>query len=94
MRSVAIAIFAAVLGAGASPALAFENFIPLGHNYAPEDSQLPRLNSDQDKINAQVDIYETEIYTRERIAKSFSSRLDHFSNDQELNSRNSDFIDY
>lgn len=94
MRIVSVAVFAAALAAGAVPAMAFENFIPLGHNYSPDDSKLPTLNSDEDRLNAQVDIYEAEIYTRQKIAKTFSSQLDRFANDQELNSRNRDFIDY
>ena len=73
-----VAAFHAVTGAGA----------------AADDVTPPTLNSDEDRLNAQVDIYEAEIYTRQKIAKTFSSQLDRFANDQELNSRNRDFIDY
>ena len=73
--------------------MAYENFIPLGHNYSPDDSELPAFDSNQDRLNAQVDIFEAEIYTRQRAAKSFSSKLDQFANDQELKG-GSDFIDY
>ena len=72
---------------------AYENFIPLGHNYSPDDSVLPELNSRQDQINAQVDIFESDVYTRARRAKEFRSNLDQFSNSQELKG-SSDFIDY
>ena len=72
---------------------AYENFIPLGHSYSPDDSVLPDFNSDQDRLNSQVDIYESEIYTRLRRAKSFSSHLDRFSNDHELKG-GGEFIDY
>ena len=72
---------------------AYENFIPLGHSYAPGDSVLPPLNSRQDRINAQVDIFESDVYTRAREAKEFRSRLDQFSNNQELKGA-STFIDY
>jgi hypothetical protein len=92
MRLTVVAVLAIVLGA--APAGAFENFIPLGNNYSPDDPRLPPLNSEQDRINAQVDIYESEIYNRQRIAKSFSSQVDRFRYDQELNTRNRDFIDY
>ena len=54
---------------------------------------LPKFNSEQDRLNSQVDIYETEIYIRQRTAKRFSSRLDRFSYDQELKGGN-EFIDY
>lgn len=89
-------LFAAVVASLAFapvPAFAYENFIPLGHNYSPDDSELPAFNSEQDRLNSQVDIFEADIWTRQRAAKSFSSRVDQFRNSQEL-SRNSDFIDY
>ncbi len=89
---IVIALLAA-LAFPASPALAYENFIPLGHNYSPGNSELPEFNSAQDKLNAQVDIYEAEIYTRQRTAKSFSSQLQRFSNEQEFKG-SSEFIDY
>ena len=72
---------------------AYENFIPLGHNYSPDDPVLPAFNSRQDRINAQVDIFESDVYTRARAAKEFRSRLDQFSNNQELKGA-STFIDY
>ena len=92
MRYAFIAL-AAALGFAPAPALAYENFIPLGHNYSPEQSELPAINSEQDRVNAQVDIYESEIYNRQRTAKTFSSQLDRFSNDQELRG-SGEFIDY
>jgi|GEM_PF-2496565 len=72
---------------------AYENFIPLGHNYSPDDSILPELNSQQDQLNAQVDIFESDVYTRARTAKEFRSNLDQFSSEQELEGT-SDFLDY
>ena len=72
---------------------AYENFIPLGHSYAPGDSVLPPLNSRKDRVNAQVDIFESDVYTRARAAKEFRNQLDQFSNNQELKGPN-DFIDY
>ena len=75
------------------PVQAYENFIPIGHNYSPDDQTLPELNSPQDRLNSQVDIYEADIWTRQRAAKAFSSRLDQFSNSQELKG-GSTFIDY
>ncbi|MGH6855533.1 MAG: hypothetical protein ACREDX_04350 [Aestuariivirga sp.] len=87
----ALLVFASALWP--TQAGAYENFIPLGHNYAPGDSVLPELNSRQDQVNAQVDIFEADIYTRGRIAKEFRSQLDQFSNDQEPKGAN-DFIDY
>ena len=60
----------AVLALSAAPALAVENFIPLGQNYAPGDDTLPPIGSEQDRVNAQVDIYETEIYGRAAARKA------------------------
>ena len=90
---IAIVLAVATLALAPAPAFAYENFIPLGHNYSPDDQTLPELNSAQDQLNAQVDIYESDIWTRQRAAKSFSSQLDQFSNNQELQG-GSDFIDY
>lgn len=90
---IAISIAAMVLALWPAQAGAFENFIPLGQNYSPDDPVLPKFNSEQDRLNSQVDIYETEIYIRQRTAKRFSSRLDRFSYDQELKGGN-EFIDY
>jgi hypothetical protein len=90
---IAAAILLLACAAWPVEAVAYENFIPLGHNYSPDDSTLPQFNSDQDKINAQVDIYEAEIYTRQRAAKLFQSRLDQFHYNQEIPGA-STFIDY
>lgn len=76
-----------------TPAFAYENFIPLGFNYSPDNSRLPDINSPEYQLNTQVDIYEAEIYTRQRAAKSQNSQLEQFANDQQYE-RNSDFIDY
>ena len=89
-------VFAAVVASLAFapvPAFAYENFIPLGHNYSPDNSELTEINSEEYKLNAQVDIYEAEIYRRQRTAKSFNSQLDRFANDQEFKG-SSEFIDY
>lgn len=91
MRLVIVAC--AALTVMTAPALAYENFIPLGHAYSPEDAELPPINSDQERIISQTDVYEAEIYTRQRTAKQFSSQLERFRNDQELRG-GSDFIDY
>lgn len=86
-------ILVAAFAFAPAPAFAYENYIPLGHSYSPEDPELPEFNSEQDKLNSQVDIYESEIYNRQRRAKVFSSQLDQFKNNQEL-SGGSEFIDY
>lgn len=87
------AVLALVCALWPMEARAYENFIPLGHNYSPDDPTLPELNSRQDKINAQVDIYESDIYTRARAAKQFQNNIDQFFNSQESKGV-SNFIDY
>jgi hypothetical protein len=90
-----IVVLAAALAALAfTPAAhAYENFIPLGHNYSPDDPTLPALNSTQDQINAQVDIFEADVYTRALRAKQFHSRMEQFSGAQEFVGPNV-YIDY
>ncbi len=89
--------FLAVLFAASAlqvlPAIAYENFIPLGHSYSPDTPELPAFNSEEDRINSQVDIYESEIYNRQRRAKIFSSQFQQFRSEQELKG-GGEFIDY
>jgi hypothetical protein len=89
-----VVLVLAVLGLSALPALAVENFIPLGHNYSPDDSVIPEFNSEQDRLNAQVDIYETEIYTRQRFAKENNTYVRRFLNSQSGTGGTMDYIDY
>lgn len=90
---VLLAVLTAAAAVLAQPALAYENFIPLGHSYSPDTPELPAFNSEEDRINSQVDIYESEIYNRQRRAKIFSSQFQQFRSDQELKG-GSKFIDY
>ncbi|MFN4143660.1 hypothetical protein [Aestuariivirga sp.] len=83
----AIFLTAAAFVLAPLPVLAYENFIPLGQNYAPDDDQLPPLGSAQDQINAQVDVYESEIYNQQRRQKVLDSR------NQLLNQQNPGNID-
>jgi hypothetical protein len=82
----------AVLALSTAPALAVENFIPLGQNYAPGENEVPPLGSEQDRINAQVDIYETENYREALRQKQLDTRLNHFQ--QEPRGIGDDFRDY
>ncbi len=82
----------AVLALSTAPALAMENFIPLGQNYAPGDDTIPPIGSEQDRINAQLDIYETENYGEALRQKQFETRLNHFQ--QEPRGIGDDFRDY
>jgi len=78
-----LAILAVVSVLWPASAMAFENFIPLGHNYSPDDQILPPINSRQDRINLQTDIYETERYVEQRSQAADSSFLNRFISSQE-----------
>ena len=69
MRSGRVALAGAVVaavfaGLAGSDARAEQNYVPSGHAYGPGLERLPPLNSRQDKIHAQADIYEAEIRRR------------------------------
>lgn len=74
------------------PAQAVENFIPLGQAFAPGDDDIPPIGSEQDRVNAQADIYETESYRRALREKQFETRLNHFQS--EPRNIGDEFLDY
>ena len=82
MRRIILSI--AFAGAIFGPALAAENFIPGGHTYSPDNTPLPELNTEQDNINLNADIIQSEIYTKQRERKLQDSQLQRFMGDQEL----------
>jgi hypothetical protein len=82
MRRIILSI--AFAGAIFGPALAVENFIPGGHTYSPDNIPLPKLNSEQDDINRNADIIQSDIYTKERERKLLDSQMQRFIGDQEL----------
>jgi hypothetical protein len=74
------------------PANAVENFIPLGQAYAPGYDDVPPIGSEQDRVNAQTDVYETENYRRAVREKRFETRLNHFQT--EPRDIGDEFLDY
>jgi hypothetical protein len=78
------------LGFLAGSGQAAENFIPRGHSYQPGEETLPPINSEQDRINLQTDLYESELYVRQRQQKVFESRMNRFQFEQEFNTLNND----
>lgn len=82
----------AVLALSSAPVVAMENFIPLGQNYAPGDDQIPPIGSEHDRINAQLDIYQTENYVRDLREKRFDTRLNHYQT--EPRNIGDEFLDY
>jgi hypothetical protein len=66
-----VVLFAGLLS-WSGAAMAAENFVPMGLGYSPERQELPPLNSPLDQLNAQADVYESEInrVQRERALKA------------------------
>jgi hypothetical protein len=77
-------IGAAIIGivALATAAGAAENFVPLGLGYSPERQELPPLNSALDALNAQTDIYESEI---DRIQRQRALQATELARHRDLN---------
>ncbi len=95
MRSSILAAVAALtLALATLPAIADENFIPLGQDYGLGNDDLPPLNSAKEKFNAQVDVYQSEVYNRQLSQKQFDSRIFNLINDQEPGDLNSGPLDY
>jgi hypothetical protein len=85
MRAAPKTFFAvlAVLAMSVAPALAYENFIPLGTGYSTEVGSLPLFESDEGQVIQKTDIYESEIYRRARGDAEFDSRMRQFFSDGE-----------
>jgi hypothetical protein len=78
---------------GAVPASAYENYIPLGTGYSSNVDRLPAFDSNAGQISQQTDIYETELYVKNRKKAEDESRMREFFSD--CNSTGSDsHIDY
>ena len=83
---IAVSILALVaLGA---TAMAAENFVPRGHSYAPDTPLLPDANSAEDLLNQKVDLYEAQLYVKQREQKIWESQQNRFRFAQELDGGN------
>ena len=82
MRRIILSL--AFAGALLTPAFAAENFIPGGHTYSPENNPLPPLNSEQDRINLNADIIQSEINRQQRERKVLDSQFQRFISEQQL----------
>ena len=85
---------AAALVLSSVPAMAVENFIPQGHAYAPGEDGVPPIGSEQDRMNAQTDVYETEAYFRALRLKQNETRLNRLLSDQEIGPQDDNRLDY
>jgi hypothetical protein len=82
MRRILLSI--AFAGALSFPVLAAENFIPGGHTYSPDNDPLPELNTEQDNINLNADLLQSEINRQQRERKLLDSQFNRFISEQEL----------
>lgn len=91
MRSILPAIgFVLAL---AAPASAYENFIPMGTGYSTEVSSLPSFDSERGRISQQTDIYESEIYRKQRRDIESINHLRQFMSDSNFTGIDN-YIDY
>ena len=72
---LAMGIAVSLITAGAGSAGAEGNKVPTGHAYSPDQQRLPLLNSNRSRLEAQADIYESEIYRSQREAALGFSEL-------------------
>ena len=84
----------AVLALSSLPLLADENFIPMGQDYGLGQDAAPPLDSEQSKFNAQVDIYQSEVYNRNLDKKEFDSRIFNLTNEQTPDRPDDNQLDY
>jgi hypothetical protein len=85
---------AAVCGFLAQPAFSAENFIPSGQTYSPDRGSLPLLNSEQDLINLQADIFQSEINVIQRQRKLQDNEFSRFLYNQDLDGTDFNRLDY
>jgi hypothetical protein len=55
-----------------------KTFVPSGHTYAPNRERLPYPNSRLGRLQAEADIYETEIYRRQLEESKTMERFNRF----------------
>ncbi len=84
----------ALLALAPLAALADENFIPMGQDYGIGQNPTPPLNSEQSKFDAQVDIYQSEVYNRNLNQKQFDSRLYNLETEQNPEDPSDNQLDY
>ena len=85
---------AAILALSPLTTLAAENFIPMGQDYGIGQNPVPPLDSEQSKFNAQVDIYQSEVYNRNLSKKEFDSRIYNLTNEENPGDLDDDQLDY
>jgi hypothetical protein len=93
MRYALLAATAA-LALSSLTAMADQNFIPMGQDYGLGQDTTPPLDSEQSKFNAQVDIYQSEVYNRNLNKKQFDSNIFNLTQEQTPGVFDDDQLDY
>jgi hypothetical protein len=93
MKMRVVGFVVAVVCLAAPGALAYENYIPLGTGYSSNVDSLPAFDSEQGVIASETDVYETELYKRQRKQIEDESRFKQFFSDSESTGADS-HIDY
>ena len=83
-------LFAAV---SAAPAVAYDNFIPLGTGYSTHKSSMAQLGSSEDQVSNQTDLFETEIYRAQEAERDHDNYVRRFVSNPEATGSDQ-FIDY
>jgi hypothetical protein len=76
------------------PAAADQNFIPSGRDYGLGSDPLPPLNSPEAEFDAQVDVYQSEVYNRNLEKKQFDSRIENLMDQQNPGPPDDNALDY
>ena len=92
MRFQSVLFVGPVLCITCLPAMAYENFIPLGTGYSTGVSTIPALGSDAQTLTTQTDIYETELYRKHLEDQKNFSHLRRFL--QNSDSSSTESVDY
>jgi hypothetical protein len=84
MRQIRLCAAAGFVVFAAAPAMAYENFIPLGTGYSTEVQSVPEFDSTRGRVNQEADIIESEIYRLKRQDVQRDSHINRFFSDPEV----------
>jgi hypothetical protein len=82
MRQLVIGLIVVAGVAAASPAFAYDNFLPLGLGYSTKNIGLYHLSQQDLNAIGQADVYETDIYQRQLHARQYDSQMTRIQNDR------------
>jgi hypothetical protein len=76
---------AVILLSGASNAMAYDKFIPMGQGYSTNNFDAANLTPEQQAAINQADIYETELYLKQLRQKQLDSQMNRMMFDRQNN---------